>query len=715
MSLPVQFATPLGIVPWLVLAGVPVGIIALYFLKLRRRPVQVPSTLLWRRSIEDLHVNSLFQRLRRNLLLFLQLLAVFLAMLALAGPRVEGTTGQGQRFVLAIDNSASMSATDIAPSRLDRAKQEARKIVQGMEAGRPGDGHRLLRPRQGRLELHRRPPPAPPADRRDRADRGPTSLREALQVAAGLANPSKQIGEGAVATAVATPKLKIYTDGGFPDVEGFSLGNLEPEVIVIGPPPPPKLRPRPATTSSRRPIPRPRSRPTTSPSSPCSRGGTTSGPTPTRSSAASTTTAPRRSRPRPSSTGTTPTSPRARGTLIDAIALKLAPQSDQSFKFDLPDTGMSELEVRLTVADALPLDNHASTVVGNPRKAQVLVVTKGNRYLEDTLKTPTAVERADVTVVTPEDAKSQAGRPRRRVGPLRPGDLRRRPARGAPRGERALFRRAAPRPGLCQAEDDRAAGHPRLGRRAPAPPVRPRPADGRDPQGDHRRPAPRLDGPDRERQGAARLRRPARGVLRHRRRLRADGGRQVQHQLVSEHQLPAVPVQQHPGAGQRPRIGRRRGPPARPAGDPPHRWRRTRSRSPRPTARAGCSVGRRKGRSWTTEPTPSASTTPRWDPDGRLAFAVNLFDARESDLAPRGLVPEGVPESQADAYKIKIGFNPVAGIAEHAPGPARMVVAAGASWRWSSCSSSGISTTNVSSSEPEMEAGEARPRGSDPQ
>ncbi len=72
------------------LAGVPVGIIALYFLKLRRRPVQVPSTLLWRRSLEDLHVNSLFQRLRRNLLLFLQLLAVALAMLALAGPRMKG-------------------------------------------------------------------------------------------------------------------------------------------------------------------------------------------------------------------------------------------------------------------------------------------------------------------------------------------------------------------------------------------------------------------------------------------------------------------------------------------------------------------------------------------------------------------------------------------------------------------------------------------------
>ena len=66
-----------------------------------------------------------------------------------------------------------------------------------------------------------------------------TSLREGLQVAAGLANPSKQIGEGVVASSVVTPKLLIYTDGGFADVEGFSLGNLEPEVVVIGPAPPP--------------------------------------------------------------------------------------------------------------------------------------------------------------------------------------------------------------------------------------------------------------------------------------------------------------------------------------------------------------------------------------------------------------------------------------------------------------------------------------------
>src|SRR5205823_2542448 len=51
----------------------------------------------------------------------------------------------------------------------------------------------------------------------------------------------------------------------------------------------------------------------------------------------------------------------------------------------------------------------------------------------------------------------------------------------------------------------------------------------------------------------------------------------------------------------------------------------------------------------------------RWEPNGLLPFAVNLFDFRESDLASRGLVPEGAPTSTAEAYKIKIGYNPVSG------------------------------------------------------
>ena len=296
---------------------------------------------LWRRSLEDLHVNSLFQRLRRNLLLFLQLLAVALAMLALAGPRMKGTSGQGQRFVLVIDNSASMAATDVAPSRLAKAKEAAKKVVERDGRRRPGDGDRLLRLGAGRLELHGRPPPAGPADRRDRADPGDDLAPRGLQVAAGLANPSKQIGEGVVASSVVTPKLFIYTDGGFADVEGFSLGNLEPEVVVIGPPPPPYSPP--AEGSSPAPTARSRSR---NPSD----------------NVAILALQTRRDEDKPEvyqvfgrvhnfraeEVATeaqlyrhAADKPGDAGTLVDAIALKLAPQSDQSFKFDLPDTGLT--------------------------------------------------------------------------------------------------------------------------------------------------------------------------------------------------------------------------------------------------------------------------------------------------------------------------------------------------------------------------------------
>ena len=87
---------------WAILAAVPPAIILLYFLKLKRRPLEIPSTYLWHRSIEDLHVNTVWQRLRRNLLLFLQLLLILLAMLALSRPGWRSAKRIDQRSIFTL-------------------------------------------------------------------------------------------------------------------------------------------------------------------------------------------------------------------------------------------------------------------------------------------------------------------------------------------------------------------------------------------------------------------------------------------------------------------------------------------------------------------------------------------------------------------------------------------------------------------------------------
>lgn len=225
---------------WALLALVPPAIIALYFLKLRRQPLEVPSTYLWKRSIEDLHVNSLWQRLRQNLLLFLQLLLVALAMLALLRPGWEGEKLDGDRFIFLVDNSASMSATDAAENK--RRLEEAKKLVDGMidqmDSGmtamiiRFADSPQVVQEfTDNRRLLHERLATIEPTVRS-------TDLHGALDLADGLANPGRlttEEGGREIDVVEAQPAtIYIFSDGRFQDVEGFALGNLKPFYIPIG-------------------------------------------------------------------------------------------------------------------------------------------------------------------------------------------------------------------------------------------------------------------------------------------------------------------------------------------------------------------------------------------------------------------------------------------------------------------------------------------------
>jgi len=119
----------------LALAALLPAIVLLYFLKLKRRDQPVSSTYLWQQAIQDLRVNSPFQRLRKNLLLWLQLALLALLVLGRSRPAVDATETEGVRYICLIDTSASMSATDERPSRLAVAKGQARRLIGDLSRG----------------------------------------------------------------------------------------------------------------------------------------------------------------------------------------------------------------------------------------------------------------------------------------------------------------------------------------------------------------------------------------------------------------------------------------------------------------------------------------------------------------------------------------------------------------------------------------------------
>jgi len=113
--------------------GLAAPLLALYFLKLRRQKVQVPSVLLWQEFVRSEQLATPFQRFRRNLLLLLQLLLLLLLALALARPFLEGNVSLKRSVVIVVDTSASMQATDAKPSRFGAALEAAAEVVDGLE------------------------------------------------------------------------------------------------------------------------------------------------------------------------------------------------------------------------------------------------------------------------------------------------------------------------------------------------------------------------------------------------------------------------------------------------------------------------------------------------------------------------------------------------------------------------------------------------------
>jgi uncharacterized membrane protein len=130
-----SFLSPLA----LLLSTLSVPLLLLYFLKVRRRQMRVSSLLLWDPALRDREASTFFQRLQRDPLLLLQILALLALTVALARPAITVMGHGAKRVALVLDSSASMKASDVWPSRFVQAQREALGVL-----GRLGEGAEVM-------------------------------------------------------------------------------------------------------------------------------------------------------------------------------------------------------------------------------------------------------------------------------------------------------------------------------------------------------------------------------------------------------------------------------------------------------------------------------------------------------------------------------------------------------------------------------------------
>ncbi len=368
-----SWISALGPLQWLLILAVPPAVLSLYFLKLKRRELAVPSTLLWRKTLEDVHVNSIWQRLRKNLLLYLQLLFLCLLILACLRPGWSGQIRIGERRIYVIDNSASMQATDVSPNRLDAAKKKVRELLSDTSSDDVGmviafsDRADV---RQGFTKDRNRLFSA--VDSIPITSRG-TDVSEALRAAAGLANPGRSsfdnLSDIMVADAIPAT-VYLLSDGAFGDLGDFDLGKLKIEYIPIG---------EPKTNNL----------------------GIVSFAVQRNEDKASKLEAFARIVNHGSEKVTFSASLEFDGALLDASVGSVEAGEEAGVLFELTDTDEGQLKLTLDYDDPLKVDNVAYAAIRPAKQISVLLVTPGNKALETAMQTDRVQRVASVLIESP--------------------------------------------------------------------------------------------------------------------------------------------------------------------------------------------------------------------------------------------------------------------------------------------------------------------------
>ena len=201
------------------------AIIFFYLLKLKRREVPVSSVMLWSHLIKDVQANAPFQKLKKNLLLLLQLIIAVLAIIALSRPAVFANSMGGRNVVVILDGSASMQAREGRTTRFQAARETAEKMVSQMKAEdrmmillSTSRTHRLTAMTSDKGALRRALRRAEPGDTT-------TNLRDALLLAISTAGRQGRPGYASI---------YILSDGAFPKDDEIETRGASLQYIKFG-------------------------------------------------------------------------------------------------------------------------------------------------------------------------------------------------------------------------------------------------------------------------------------------------------------------------------------------------------------------------------------------------------------------------------------------------------------------------------------------------
>jgi hypothetical protein len=371
------FLAPLG----LFFSAIIPGIVALYFLKLKRREREVSSTWLWRPILLDRQANSLWQKLRVSLLLLVQILAALALILAASHPFMTVKAVTAGNTVVLLDATGTMQATDVQPNRFAAAKAEARRLISNMPAG--GSMSLVLLTRSPQILV---------AHSTDR-----DALRQALDGAV----PTAGDGDLGQAMALATSLLRGREQDGQIVIIGSGhyrgAGEVPPSTVPVTYTPIGAAAPNLAVSTLTTRLVEGQAMAFAQVSN--------FGP----------------------ATASATAEFWADGNLVTVERQNLEPGESRAFSWAVPKNA-SVLEVRLPAPDALDLDNRAWALASGQQRDRILLISEGNPFL---LRALSLIPGAEVTTAAPKD--------------FQPGDYdlyvfdRANPPEGAPPGRMLLI------------------------------------------------------------------------------------------------------------------------------------------------------------------------------------------------------------------------------------------------------------------------------------